>query len=74
MPIIVVGMHRSGTSLVAGLLHIAGVVLGDEPVTRYSEAVMKAMPLAIAAVAVALSGISWYTHRRHAVQEQEDGR
>lgn len=30
MPIIVVGMHRSGTSLVAGLLHIAGVALGDE--------------------------------------------
>lgn len=48
--------------------------LGDQPVTRYSEAVMKAMPLTIVAVAAALSGISWYTHRRRDVQAQEGDR
>ena len=46
--------------------------LGPEPVTRYSEAVMRAAPLTIVAVAAALSGIAWYTHRRDDVRASED--
>jgi len=45
--------------------------LGSEPVTRYAEAVMKATPFTVVAVAAALGGISWYTHRRNDVREQE---
>lgn len=30
MPIVVLGMHRSGTSLVAGLLHHLGVFMGED--------------------------------------------
>lgn len=42
MPIGIIGMHRSGTSLVARLLNVAGLFLGDEsallPASEFNEA------------------------------------